>query len=1027
MADVNEIISKQAIDGIFAADKAIKDTNTSLNGLIKTIESNTNKQKENKISTDSLNKSRRDSQKTQKGLDATTQELIKLDKKMATAEIQLTNEYKQVQKAVIQKTEASKKATAALKEEVTGEKAAAAALKKTITAEKESIAAKKRLLAVKESLGKQRSKEFLKEEAAATKNLNVKLKQEESARKALNAQRRRGLAVMAKQEFQQKNIKKSSSGLIKVFKAQVIAMATMAAGYLGIQTVVRGISKSVKIFATFDRQISKVGAISGATGEELTELRNLAQKLGESTEKTAVEVAQLEINLSKLGFTSKQILEATGAILDFATAADADLGQAATVAAATVKGFGLQAKDTQRIVDVMALSFSSSALDIGKFENAMSKVAPVAKNADVSVERATASLSLLTDRGLEASIAGTSLRNIFLELSKQGLTWEEAMGKIRTATDKNRTALELFGKRGATAAIILAENAKEADLLTTKYENSAGAAKRMADIMRDNLVGDTDKAKSALEGLAINLVGKLNPSLRSAVQGFTNFIGKINELVKVNPSEELRKEQVQLNVLVGRITDVNIEQEQRNELLGELQIKYPDFLENLNTETVTNEQLAKNLKLVNDEFVKRIIVATQIEKLEKEGRKAADARIKAIEFEVKLRTRLTQVATKFGIENELVGKTLEEQIKIIDNFKDSSEATLFQTKQIRAEVTSFNTALKNLGRNTEKANKAQTKFNDISSIANQIIKDNTTDTEDQTEATNENTEAIKRQSAAIVTAESIEAIQAILDLNEAEEQLAEDAFLRSEEDREMDELKEALRNSELEGLEDFFARKAQLEEEDIERKRVFTEAEIELDELKRTSKERYLGILGSLFGRETTLGKLAYLAQRGLAVARIIADTGVANAKAVLASPLTFGQPWVGINTIRSKISIATILAQAIKGFKTGTKGKYDTPDTFVTSEDHKTEFIEKAGKIIRTDEPTLHTGKPRHRVYSNPEVNRIMNNQMGNTDMSGIMSAINKTGQNTVTAVKNIKTLIVDEDLKVMAFKRGNYRRNYI
>jgi len=318
-------------------------------------------------------------------------------------------------------------------------------------------------------------------------------------------------------------------GLTKALKSQVTTLVATAGAYLGIRSAIRGVSNAIRTFAGFDRQISKVGAVSGATGSELISLRKLAQDLGESTEKTASEVAQLEINLAKLGFTSTQILDATAAVLDLSTAADADLGQAATVAAATVKGFGLTAKETTRVADVMALSFASSALDISKFENAMSKVAPVATNADVSVERATASLSLLVDRGLEASIAGTSLRNIFLELSKQGLTWEEAMGKIRNATDKNKTAMELFGKRGATAAIILADNAREGDLLTKKYEGAAGAAKRMADVMRDNLVGDADKARSALEGLAINLGTKLNPFLRSATQLFTKFIGVLNK------------------------------------------------------------------------------------------------------------------------------------------------------------------------------------------------------------------------------------------------------------------------------------------------------------------------------------------------------------------------------------------------------------------------------------------------------------------------------------------------------------------
>src|SRR5699024_3347329 len=138
---------------------------------------------------------------------------------------------------------------------------------------------------------------------------------------------------------------------------------------------------SVKTFKDFSFGMAQVRAISGATVEEFESLRKSALALGAATAFSASDVAELQLNLSKLGFDPSQINDATDGILDLALAMGEDLAQSAEVAAATIQGFGLDASETNRVTDVMAKSFSSSALDLQKFSIAMSKVAPVAKNA----------------------------------------------------------------------------------------------------------------------------------------------------------------------------------------------------------------------------------------------------------------------------------------------------------------------------------------------------------------------------------------------------------------------------------------------------------------------------------------------------------------------------------------------------------------------------------------------------------------------------------------------------------------------
>ena len=308
----------------------------------------------------------------------------------------------------------------------------------------------------------------------------------------------------------------------------VIGTAIVSAFRNGMQTITE-----------FQDANAKLNAVLGVTKEETKELRDQQIKLGSSTAFTAGQAAEAQTELAKLGFTMREITNLTPAVLDLAAAAGTDLPNAASIAGSTLRQFGLDSSETQRVVDVMAKSFSSSALDIEKFKVAMGSAGPVAAAAGVSLEKTTSLLGLLADRGLDASTAGTSLRNIFLQTAKAGLTFEEAMLMVKNATDQNVQALDLFGTRGATAAVIMANNAEAAGKLETALENAGGAAQEMAEKQLDTLTGDVTKLGSAWEGFVLSLEngeGVLAKLSRGFVQATTDAIGFINEISK-RPSD----------------------------------------------------------------------------------------------------------------------------------------------------------------------------------------------------------------------------------------------------------------------------------------------------------------------------------------------------------------------------------------------------------------------------------------------------------------------------------------------------------
>lgn len=448
--------------------------------------------------------------------------------------------------------------------------------------------------------------------SSSIKSTRKELNQTEKSLKGMNTSSKKGIGFIGKM-------------------AGAFTVATLAAG--AFQKISRAVSQAiiggVETFKKYEFAMSKVKAISGATESEFKALDKSAQDLGRTTFFTAEEVANLQINFSKLGFTAKETLAAQEAALNTATATGEDLARTATVIGSTLRGFGLDASEAGRVSDVMAASFTGSALTLEKFQTAMTKVAPVAKILGMSLEDTTATLGVLTDSGIEASIAGTSLRNIFLKLGDPSSDLAKSIGfTVNSGEDMvvqfKRMAkegvnvekmLEIVDVRQVAAISTMIENIDVLERQIGAYENSAGAAKDMADIVGDNLEGAMLRFKSAMQGLAIVLTEKIAPIITSVTEGFTKFVSLITQAADTKLSEELENDRISLIGYEARLSDANISQANRVKIIKELKSQYPDYLKNIDAEKVSNDELKKSLRGVNDMLVNKILLQQEDEKI----------------------------------------------------------------------------------------------------------------------------------------------------------------------------------------------------------------------------------------------------------------------------------------------------------------------------------------------------------------------------------------------------------------------------
>jgi len=265
------------------------------------------------------------------------------------------------------------------------------------------------------------------------------------------------------------------------------------------------IRNSFNVIADFEQANADLAAILGKTTEQTKALQEEQRRLGGSTSFTASQVAELQTELAKLGFTQDELLNATEGVLLLAKASGTDLANAAEIAGATLRGFSLDASEMGRVTDVMAKSFSTSALDISKFKESMKDVAPIANAAGVSIEEATAMLGALANAGISGSKAGTALRRILNEMALTGKPAAQALKDLSEQGISLADAQDEVGRNAQTALLVLAKNKDVVEQLTEEYQNASGAAKQMADIKDNTLTGALNRLNSKWQEFLLNL------------------------------------------------------------------------------------------------------------------------------------------------------------------------------------------------------------------------------------------------------------------------------------------------------------------------------------------------------------------------------------------------------------------------------------------------------------------------------------------------------------------------------------------
>jgi TP901 family phage tail tape measure protein len=340
-----------------------------------------------------------------------------------------------------------------------------------------------------------------------------------------------------------------------VFKGVIADLAASA-----IRKAVEGLknlaSETLNVGKSFEASMSNVGAISGASADDLDKLTKRAEELGATMPVTASQVADGFSYMAMAGWKTEDMLQGIEGILNLSIASGADLAETSDIVTDALTALGYAAKDAGQLADVMAAASSNANTNVGLMGATFQYVAPIAGSLGYSMEDLAVAIGLMANAGIKGEKSGTALRSIFTRLSTDtgGATkaFEELGGKVTNADGTMRSLSDVMNdlRKGfsklnaeqqtnyaktiagqeAMSGLLAIVNASDEDFnkLTAAVKNSTGAAQKMSDTMQNNLQGDMTKLQSKIEGIQIQLYNKLQPALRKAAESFSKLLDKVD-------------------------------------------------------------------------------------------------------------------------------------------------------------------------------------------------------------------------------------------------------------------------------------------------------------------------------------------------------------------------------------------------------------------------------------------------------------------------------------------------------------------
>jgi hypothetical protein len=360
---------------------------------------------------------------------------------------------------------------------------------------------------------KQKQKEAKKVKDDLTRSLN-KLNKETNG--AAEAEKR---AEQAMKNFttatKQANREINSFGSIfgKAFgRERLISTAATVVKFLGVYKLLELGTQAIsavtigaaKAFIEFEAALARIQAVAGATAKETDKLETAIRNTAGTTVFTLGEVAALSEELLKLGFSADQVVASILPVSQTAQALGENASEVGKLLGTVSRQFGLTTAELAMTGDVLVGAINRSGLSFESFRTAIQYVGPNARATGASLSETAAAMALLANAGFSASRIGTGLRQVFIELGKEGGSVIDQLEELANSGVSLGEALDITDKRTAAALQTLALGAPLIRQMAADFETT-GRAARAAAIQTDTWSGQTKLLNSAFNDFQVTI------------------------------------------------------------------------------------------------------------------------------------------------------------------------------------------------------------------------------------------------------------------------------------------------------------------------------------------------------------------------------------------------------------------------------------------------------------------------------------------------------------------------------------------
>ena len=316
-----------------------------------------------------------------------------------------------------------------------------------------------------------------------------------------------------------------------------------------------------RIFAQFDDAMRSVQAVTSASSGDFQKLTRQAKDLGATTAFTAQQVAEGMASLGRMGLSSGEISGSIASMMDLSRATGTDLAQASQIAANNMAVFGINASQSAKVADILAVTANSSAQSLEDLGEALKTAGPFAKQAGQTLQQTSAALGVMANMGIRGSMAGTALAKTYKQLANPkvqeylrgmfGIEATDGRGNLRDVAvilaDIGRSVSQLgsaeqisvmekiFDARGALGGGVLSMNVRGIDQLMDKYRKMDGYASNAAKTADAGLGGAFRNLASATEGVKIALGDATSDALVPFVNKLTDALKALKDIIDSAP------------------------------------------------------------------------------------------------------------------------------------------------------------------------------------------------------------------------------------------------------------------------------------------------------------------------------------------------------------------------------------------------------------------------------------------------------------------------------------------------------------